>query len=150
VVVARRAFVLTVLAAGLVLLLWGVSSRESHARAAVRVAPPPDPPLLRHTTRRIVRPLNVYAADGAHMLSPVARRARPLVYVPNSESDTVDVIDQRTFKTVEHLRVGALPQHVVPAYNLRTLYVTNDAGNSLTPINPTTGRRGRGIPVTDP
>ena len=51
---------------------------------------------------------------------------------------------------VEHFPVGGLPQHVVPAWDLRTLYVTNDTGNSLTPIDPRTGRPGRPIPVDDP
>ncbi|MDP9258576.1 MAG: hypothetical protein M3Q31_18785 [Actinomycetota bacterium] len=94
---------------------------------------------------------NVYAADGANALTGAARSARPLVYVPNSQSGTLDVIDQRTFKVIAHYRVGALPQHVTPSYDLRTLYVDNDLSNSLTPINPTTGRlAGRPIPVTDP
>ena len=74
------------------------------------------------------------SARGAH--------ARPYVYVPNSTSGTVDVIDQRTFKVVEHFAVGSLPQHVVPAWDLKTLYVTNDLGNTLTPINPNTGKPG--------
>jgi DNA-binding beta-propeller fold protein YncE len=94
--------------------------------------------------------VNVYAHDGPTMLSPVARRARPLIYVPNSESNTVDEINPRTFKVVRQFAVGALPQHVVPAWNLRTLYVTNDNGNSLTPINPETGAPGKPIPVEDP
>ena len=94
--------------------------------------------------------VNVYAADRAGDLSPVARRARPLVYVPNSDSNTVDVVDPRTYKVVEHFAVGALPQHVVPAWDLKTLYVTNDEGNSLTPIDPRTGRPRRPIPVEDP
>jgi len=93
---------------------------------------------------------NVYAYDGANMLSPVTRLAKQYVYVPNSESHTVDVIDQRTFKIVEHFSVGALPQHVVPAWDLRTLYVTNDAGNSLTAIDPNTGKPTGTIPVEDP
>jgi YVTN family beta-propeller protein len=93
---------------------------------------------------------NVYAADGVGNLSPVVRNAKPYVYVPNSDSNTVDVIDQRTFKIVEHFSVGGLPQHVVPAYDLRTLYVTNDTGNSLTPIDPNTGKPRRAIPVDDP
>jgi DNA-binding beta-propeller fold protein YncE len=62
----------------------------------------------------------------------------------------VDVIDPRTYKIVEHFAVGALPQHVVPAWNLKTLYVTNDLGNTLTPINPRTGKPGATIPVEDP
>ncbi len=97
-----------------------------------------------------VQPRNVYAADGPNMLTGAARHARALVYVPNSDSGTVDVIDPDTYKIVEHFTVGALPQHVVPAYDLKTLYVTNDLGNSLTPIDPRTGRPGSPIPVDDP
>jgi DNA-binding beta-propeller fold protein YncE len=97
-----------------------------------------------HTSR------NVYEADRVGNLSAVARRARPLVYVPNSDSNTVDVVDQSTFRIVRHFAVGALPQHVVPAWDLKTLYVTNDEGNSLTAIDPRTGKPGRTIPVADP
>jgi YVTN family beta-propeller protein len=93
---------------------------------------------------------DVYAADATGDLSPVVRDAKPYVYVPNSDSNTVDVIDQRTFKIVEHFDVGGLPQHVVPAWDLKTLYVTNDTGNSLTAIDPNTGRPTRTIPVDDP
>jgi YVTN family beta-propeller protein len=93
---------------------------------------------------------NVYAFDGANMLTGAARHARPLVYVPNSESATVDVIDPHTYQVIEHFAVGLLPQHVVPSYDLRTLYVTNDVGNSLTVIDPRTGKPGRTIPVEDP
>jgi DNA-binding beta-propeller fold protein YncE len=93
---------------------------------------------------------NVYAADRIGNFSPAVRGALPYVYVPNSDSGTVDVIDQRTFKIVEHFAVGTLPQHVVPAWDLKTLYVTNDVGNSLTPINPNTGKPGHTIPVEDP
>ncbi len=93
---------------------------------------------------------NVYAADGANRLSAAVKGDRPLVYVPNSLSNTVDVIDPLTFQIVEHFAVGTLPQHVVPSYNLRALYVTNDLGNSLTPIDPRTGAPGAPIPVDDP
>ncbi len=104
-----------------------------------------------HAARRTQTAVkNVYAADRVGNFSPAVRRALPYVYVPNSDSGTVDVIDQRTFKVVDHFAVGALPQHVVPAWDLKTLYVTNDLGNSLTPINPNTGKPGRAIPVDDP
>ncbi len=150
-----RVLVLSVLAAGFGLFVWNAKSGESAERSTVRhllshqMLPPHDRPMLRHTVERSAT-VNVYAADGAHMLSPVARTARPLVYVPNSESDTVDEIDPRTFRVVRRLHVGALPQHVVPGYALGTLYVTNDMGNSLTSIDPRTGRKGGDIPVTDP
>jgi len=99
-------------------------------------------------TQAVVR--NVYAADRVGNFSPAVRGALPYVYVPNSDSGTVDVIDQRTFKVVRHFAVGALPQHVVPAWDLKTLYVTNDLGNSLTAIDPKTGKPERTIPVDDP
>jgi YVTN family beta-propeller protein len=83
-------------------------------------------------------------------LSDVVKHDRPLVYVPNSLSDTVDVIDPSTSRVVEHFAVGGLPQHVVPAWDLKTLYVTNDRGNSLTPIDPANGRPGAPIAVDDP
>jgi YVTN family beta-propeller protein len=93
---------------------------------------------------------NVYAADVPTGLHGAARRARELVYVPNSLSNTVDVIDPHTYKIVEHFAVGALPQHVTPAWDLKTLYVLNDQGNSLRTIDPLTGKPGRTIAVDDP
>ena len=61
------------------------------------------------------------------------------------------MIDPTTYKVIDHFAVGALPQHVTPSWDFKTLYVDNDHGNSLTPIDPRTGkRRGPDIPVTDP
>jgi YVTN family beta-propeller protein len=94
--------------------------------------------------------VNVYAADAAGNLSPVVKRDRPLIYVPNSQSNSVDEIDPTTFKVVRHFAVGSLPQHVTPSYDLKTLYVLNDLGNSITAINPRNGLPGRTIPVDDP
>jgi DNA-binding beta-propeller fold protein YncE len=99
---------------------------------------------------RLLSRRDVYAAGRPGLLSPIARHALARVYVPNSESNTVDVISQRTFKVVDHFAVAALPQHVTPSWDLRTLWVTNDEGNSLTPIDPRTGRHRRSLPVTDP
>jgi DNA-binding beta-propeller fold protein YncE len=84
------------------------------------------------------------------MLSPVVKNFPTRVYVPNSLSDTVDEIDPSTGAITKHFAVGRLPQHVVPSWDLKTLYVTNDLGNSLTPIDPTTGDPGPTIPVDDP
>jgi YVTN family beta-propeller protein len=93
---------------------------------------------------------NIYSADAAGDLSPVVRRDPALVYVPNSLSNTVSVISQRTLKVIATFPTGGLPQHVTPSYDLKTLYVDNDLGNSLTPINPRTGTPGTPIPVEDP
>ena len=99
---------------------------------------------------RAAAAVDVYAATRPGMLAPQVRGDPARVYVPNSQSDTVDVIDQRTARIVDHFAVGALPQHVTPSWDLRTLWVTNDTGNSLTPIDPRTGRHGRPVPVLDP
>ncbi len=102
--------------------------------------------------RRSSKPgaVNVYAHDRPGDLSPAVAGDPALVYVPNSVSNTVDVISQKTFKVIDTFPTGALPQHVTPAWNLKTLYVDNDAGNSLTPINARTGRPGTPIRVEDP
>jgi YVTN family beta-propeller protein len=93
---------------------------------------------------------NVYAADTANALTGAARFALPRIYVPNSNSNTVDVIDPATYKIVGHFAVGSLPQHVTPSWDLKRLYVLNDIGNSVTLINPRTGKPGATIPVEDP
>jgi YVTN family beta-propeller protein len=95
--------------------------------------------------------VDIYAATAAGLLTGAARHARPLIYVPNSGSNTVTVIDQRTRRVVGHYRVGRLPQHVTPSWDLTRLWVSNDLGNSLQAFDPRTGRpRGRPVPVTDP
>src|SRR5579864_206236 len=95
-------------------------------------------------------PTNIYAATGKNALAPAAARARPLVYVPNSRSATVTVIDPVTYRVIRSFSTGALPQHVVPSYDLSTLWVANNEGNSLTPIDPDTGEDGTRVPVDDP
>jgi DNA-binding beta-propeller fold protein YncE len=60
------------------------------------------------------------------------------------------VIDQRTGRIVDHFATGALPQHVTPSWDMRTLWVTNNVGDSLTPIDPRTGRHGPRVSVRDP
>ncbi|MEO6019484.1 MAG: YncE family protein [Knoellia sp.] len=95
-------------------------------------------------------PVNVYAAAGAGALGAVARAARPMVYVPNTMSNTVQLIDPHTYRVVARYRLPAEPQHVVPSWDMKTLWVNADQGNSLTPINPVTGKAGRPVPVDDP
>jgi DNA-binding beta-propeller fold protein YncE len=84
------------------------------------------------------------------MIDSVARRAVSLVYVPLGGAASVAVIDPATYQVVRTFATATLPQHVVPAYDLRTLWVANDIGNSLTPIDPLTGVQGKNVPVEDP
>jgi YVTN family beta-propeller protein len=94
---------------------------------------------------------NIYSHTRRGMLAPVTRRARYLVYVPDSQSDGVYVVNPRSYRVISHFYTGAIVQHVVPAWDLRTLYATNDVGNSLTPIDPDSGQRaGPNISVADP
>jgi YVTN family beta-propeller protein len=99
----------------------------------------------------VVNPANIYAAAGANMLTPATRGVPYRIYVPDSGGSTVTVINPVTYKVIMTYQAGLNPQHVVPGYGMRTLYVTNDLANSLTPINPMTGRpAGKNIPVDDP
>ncbi|MEU6283618.1 hypothetical protein [Streptomyces sp. NPDC047028] len=98
----------------------------------------------------VTDPSDVYAADRPNHLSPVVKDFPPRVYVPNTESDTVTVIDPKTYKVIDTIPVGRQPQHVVPSWDLKTLWVNNDLGNSLTPIDPRTGKAGDPVPVHDP
>ena len=99
-------------------------------------------------------PTNLYGDAGAGKLSEAVRGALPRVYVPHVRSNDVYVIDPETFKVVAKFKVGLNPQHVVPSWDLKTLWVANNAENttkgSLTPVDPLTGKPGKTIPVDDP
>jgi YVTN family beta-propeller protein len=93
---------------------------------------------------------NAYANATVGKFAAAVAGVPARVYVPNSVSNTVEVIDPTTFTIVNQFPVPKRPQHVVPAWDLRTLYVNSDLGNALTPIDPRTGLPGTPIPVTDP
>jgi YVTN family beta-propeller protein len=98
--------------------------------------------------------VNVYAGSTSDQVSPAVAADPQRVYVPNLRSGDVYVIDPATLKVVDRFKVGAGPQHIVPSWDLRTLWVTNNAegrsDGSLTPIDPRTGRPGQPVPVDDP
>jgi YVTN family beta-propeller protein len=93
---------------------------------------------------------DIYAADRANQLSDVVKNMPERVYVPNHTSNTVSVIDPKTFKVIETVKVAPGPQHVVPSWDLKTLWVNNNEGNVLTPINPLTVKFGKPVAVHDP
>jgi YVTN family beta-propeller protein len=98
----------------------------------------------------LVDPHDVYAAARPGNLSAAVSGFPERVYVPNSGANTVDVIDPRTLKIVDHFAVGKQPQHVIPSYDLKTLWVLNDLGDSVTRIDPATGHKLDTIDVRDP
>ena len=78
---------------------------------------------------------DIYAADRPNLLSVVVKNMPERVYVPNHTSNTVSVIDPKTFKVIKTFRTARGPQHVVPSWDLKTLWINNNEGNVLTPIN---------------
>jgi YVTN family beta-propeller protein len=102
----------------------------------------------------VIDPTNLYSETRSDNLSPVVANHLSRVYVPNRASNDVWVIDPATLKVVDKFKVGMNPQHVVPSWDLKTLWVNNNAegrnDGSVTPIDPVTGKPGRNIPVDDP
>ena len=102
----------------------------------------------------VVDPNNLYSETRSDKLSSIVAKHLPRVYVPNRSSNDVWVINPATFKVVDKFRVGVHPQHVVPSWDLKTLWVNNNAegrnDGSVTPIDPLTGKPGKSIPVDDP
>lgn len=93
---------------------------------------------------------DVYEHDRPGMLSPAVKDMPARVYVPDTKSDDVIVLDQNTFKQVDRFKVGRLPQHVVPSWDLTTLWVNDNDSNDLVPIDPRTGKHGKPVHVDDP
>ena len=93
---------------------------------------------------------NVYAFAHVGAFSPAVAGIPERVYVPDGRSNSVTVIDPKTFKVISRFSVGRMPQHVVPSYDLKTLYVVNDVGSSITPIDPKTSLPGERISIQDP
>jgi len=97
---------------------------------------------------------NLYSETRTDQMLPEVKADLERVYVPNLRGNNVSVIDPNTLKVVDKFKVGRAPQHIVPSWDMRTLWVANNAerGNdgSLTPVNPRTGKPGTAIPVDDP
>jgi YVTN family beta-propeller protein len=98
----------------------------------------------------VLDPHDIYSADRPNQLSSTVKNFPSRIYVPNSGSNSVDVIDPVTFKVIDHFAVGQQPQHIVPSYDMKTLWVLDDQGNTLTKIDPATGKKGEVVPVADP
>ena len=102
----------------------------------------------------VIDPQNLYSETRSDKVSPVVAKHLSRVYVPNRTSNDVWVIDPATYKVIDKFKVGRNPQHVVPSWDLKTLWVNNNAEHrtdgSVTPIDPLTGKPGKSIDVDDP
>ena len=104
----------------------------------------------------VTNPNNLYSDTGPGMLSPTVKNFPRRVYVPNSKGDSVDIIDPETYKVIGHFALpkhgkGPLvPEHVVPSWDLKKLWVAQDMGDQLTLIDPSTGKQGETIRIDDP
>jgi YVTN family beta-propeller protein len=126
--------------------LWaGGYTAGSHAAAGVQTVPGMPP---------VTDPSNLYSETGPDKLSPAVANVPARVYVPNVKSNEVHVIDPVTLTVIDRFKVGTNPQHVVPSWDLTTLWVTNNAegrtDGTLTPIDPVSGKPGKDMAVDDP
>jgi len=102
----------------------------------------------------VIDPKNVYSEIAPDKISAAIKGDLERIYVPNLRSGDVYVVDPAAMKVVDRFKVGIGPQHIVPSWDLRTLWVTNNAegrtDGSLTPIDPKTGKPGKPVMVDDP
>jgi len=152
----RRVVAASCLVALLALIAFGVQEawedQGSFAQQVIQQSGGDQQPSVggrRSAVSESAAPVDVYSAITTSTLSPAVRGIRALVYVPNNDSNTVDVIDPATYKVIRHFTVGSGPQHITPSWDLRRLYVGNTYSNTITVINPKTGRPTRTIPVFD-
>jgi YVTN family beta-propeller protein len=129
----------------IVLALSSVARAAGQTAASIETVPGMPP---------VTNPANLYSETTADKVSAALANVPARVYVPNVKSHEVHVIDPVTMKVIDRYKVGKNPQHVVPSWDLKTLWVTNNAegrtDGTLTPIDPVTGKPGNEIAVDDP
>ncbi|MBV1705717.1 MAG: YncE family protein [Hyphomicrobiales bacterium] len=102
----------------------------------------------------VTNPANIYAQAGKNMISPVLAGVPTRVYVPHIRSGDLWEIDPASHAVTAIYKFGRDLQHVVPSYDLKTLWVTASRRNSrvrgeLIAIDPMTGKPTRKIEVYD-
>jgi len=124
--------------------------------AAVALAAPPAASAVETVPGMpaVVDPTNLYSETTRDKVSASLANVPVRVYVPHLKSNDVYVIDPATLTVIDRFKVGTNPQHVVPSWDLTTLWVTNNAegrtDGTLTPIDPVTSRPGKAVAVDDP
>jgi DNA-binding beta-propeller fold protein YncE len=136
--------------------LGGLASAFAQSAASAPARPASAPAAVATVTGMpaVVDAKNLYSEQGAGKVLPAIAGDLPRVYVPNLRGHDVTVIDPLAMKVVDRFKVGHSPQHIVPSWDLKTLWVTNNAerrtDGSLTPIDPKTGKPGPAIDVDNP
>ena len=125
-----------------------VTARRSPPRADRHGARRPRPPAPRRGAR--VRTSTSTRPAGPACSRPPPATRRPTCTCRRRRPTGSTSSPRRRSRSSRSIPVGRLPQHVTPSWDLKTLWVSNDEGNSLTPISPLTGRPGRTVPVADP
>jgi len=121
-----------------------VAVDESVAETAVEGMPP------------VLDPGNIYSETRPGNLAASVRDDPRRVYVPNHASDNVTVIDQDTKEVVATIPSGgSRPQHVVPSWDLETLWIANNseldhAAGTVRAIDASTGTPAEPVGVVDP
>jgi len=134
---------------------WRARPAPRRVGQSAAAAPPAvDLPPANLTMPALVDPNNVYAGIAAGDISPATKGALSRVYVPNLITGHVDVIDPATFKVVDNYYAIPSPQHIVPSWDLQTLWVSGDISYTgghadVAPIDPKTGKLGKPISVPD-
>jgi YVTN family beta-propeller protein len=126
------------------------SSGKTNSTPAVETADPARALNLLPGMPPVADPNDIYSEDRPNRLSPAVQGFPSLVYVPNSKSNSVSIVDPKTFKVIRSFAVGKEPQHVVPSWDLKKLWVAQDLQDQLTRIDPATGQKGETIHVDDP
>jgi DNA-binding beta-propeller fold protein YncE len=134
----------------------GRTERDFIELAAYQLGPAQamDLPPANMSMPQLLDPKNVYAGTGAGMFSPAVAGQLSRVYSPNLTTGRVDVIDPETFKVIDSLTAIPSPEHIVPSWDLQTLWVSGDDSYSgghadVMPIDPRTGKLGKAIVVPD-
>ena len=109
--------------------------------------------LLFQSVHAQTQTMNLYSETTAGKLSPAVADALPRVYVPHIKSGDIYVIDSTTFQVVDKFSVGSNPQHVIPSWDMKTLWVAGSGERKLPgvviPIDPKTAKPGTTIKVED-
>lgn len=90
------------------------------------------------------------ARGGAATPAPTASPARPIALIANSMSDTLTVVDARTFEPFGTMPVGREPHKFRLALDGRSVYSCNTTSNELIEIDLATLKARRRIPMVDP